>query len=130
MLASAVAGQWSDIEAYLTKRFGITQDAPDRAYEQCRINFKKFGDEQLGRSYVYEQESSGDTESCVNVTKCFFYDFLSANGALELLLPVSCMQDEMWMKELDKPKYKMSFSRSSMLPEGSDACRYKITKKK
>jgi hypothetical protein len=131
ILARAVAGHlYGDVEAYIGRRFGITQYAPDRAYELCRVNFKKIGDEQFGRGYQFQQESSGDTESCVNVRKCFFYDFLSANGALELLLPVSCMQDDIWLNELNKPKYKMSVSRSTMLPKGSDACRYKFTKKK
>ncbi len=130
ILADAVAVHlYGDIEAYIGRRFGIKQDAPDMAYEMCRVNFKKIGDDQFGRGYQFEQESSGDRESCINVRKCFFYDFLAANGALELLLPVSCMQDDLWMKELDKPKYKMSVSRSSMLPKGSDACRYKFTKK-
>jgi hypothetical protein len=129
ILAAAVAGQWSDVEGHLRRRLGITQDAPEKAYEMCRMNFKKIGDEQFGHGYQFEQESSGDEESCVNVRKCFFYDFLTANGALELLLPVSCMQDDIWMKELNKPKYKMCISRPSMLPLGSDACRYVFKRK-
>jgi hypothetical protein len=129
ILAAAVASQWSDVEGHLRRRLGITQDAPDKAYEMCRVNFKKIGDEQFGCTYMFEQESSGDTESCVNVRKCFFYDFLSTNGALELLLPISCMQDDIWMNELNKPKYKMSMNRSSMLPLGNDDCRYEFKKK-
>jgi len=129
ILARSVAGQMS-AEAYVARRYGVTQDAPEQAFEMCRVNFKRIGEEQYGRSFVFDQDTSGDTDFCISVRKCYWKDFLSANGAIELLLPVSCMQDEMWIEELNKPKYRMTVRRSPTMAQGNDACRVYFSKRK
>ncbi len=81
ILADAVAGQWSDVEGHLRRRLGITQDDPEKAYEMCRVNFKKIGDEQFGCTYMFEQESSGERESFIRAFRFISLPHLPLDGS-------------------------------------------------
>jgi hypothetical protein len=115
------------IEDYLVSRFGITQDAPEKAFEMACSNFKKRGEEQMGSAFVYEQEISEQTRCVVNLRKCFFNDFFRDNSAPEVT-PVLCTGDNVWMEELNKPKYVVRVERTKTLAEGGDACDFNFYK--
>ncbi len=116
------------IEAYLANRFEIIQDAPDRAFEKAKLNFKGIGEARFGRTFVYEQEDRSETEYTVSVRKCFFNEFFSENEAPEMTQRVFCIQDDIWMDELNNPKYSLKVSRSSIIAEGDDACSFHFSK--
>ena len=116
------------IEAYLVDRFDITQDAPDRAFEKAKSNFKGIGEVRFGRAYVYEQENQDEARYSVHVRKCFFNEFFSENEAPEMTQHVFCIQDDIWMDELNNPKYGLKVSRSSIIAEGDDACSFHFSK--
>lgn len=111
------------VEAYLVKRFGISPDAPEEAFDKASVNFKKIGDEKFGRAFIYEREMQDEAQSINIIRKCFFNDFFRANEALELL-PLLCAGDELWMEELNKPKYGVRSFRTALLSKGDDACRF------
>lgn len=118
----------SDMETYLYNRFRITQDAPGEAFKMACENFKKIGEDQFGRTFVYEKEVQNESRCSFNVRKCFFDDFFRDNGAQELM-PVCCVQDNLWMDELNKPDYGLTVTRSSTISEEGDACHFHFTKK-
>ena len=112
-----------NVAAYLAERFGITPDAPEKAFEKAAANFKKIGDSKFGRAFIYEQEVLNDREAVTIVRKCFFNDFFRANNGLEVL-PLLCAGDELWMEELSQPKYRVKAFRTALLSKGDDVCRF------
>ncbi len=118
----------SDMKTYLYNRFRITQDAPGEAFEMVCENFKKIGEDQFGRSFVYEKEVQTESNCSFAVRKCFFDEFFRDKGVPELM-PVCCVQDNFWMDELNKPEYGLTVTRSSLMSEGGDACRFHFTKR-
>lgn len=115
------------VGAYLVERFDISPDAPGEAFAKASVNFKKIGDERFGRTFIYEREVLDETQGVTAVRKCFFNDFFRANGALELL-PLLCAGDELWMDELNKPKYGVKAFRTALLSKDDDACRFHFTR--
>jgi len=115
------------VEAYLVERFDISPSAPEEAFAKASVNLKKIGDKKFGRAFVYEREVLDRTQGVTVIRKCFFNDFFRANGTLELL-PLLCRGDELWMNELNKPKYGVKAFRTALLSKGDDVCRFHITK--
>ena len=116
-----------NIEGYIFSRFGITQEQPEKAFERACENFKKWGEEQMGHSFIYEQEISEKSLCVVNIRKCFFNDFFRKNGSSEIT-PAYCAADNIWMKELNKPKYLMRVERTKTLATGKDVCDFRFSK--
>jgi hypothetical protein len=81
----------------------------------------------MGRSFIYEQEVSNDALCVVNIRKCFFYDFFTKNCSSEIT-PVYCAGDNVWMEELNKPKYLVRVERTKTLAEGKDACDFRFSR--
>lgn len=117
-----------DMAKYLYDRFRIRQDAPGEALKMACENFKKIGEDRFGRTFVYEKDVQNESGCSFNVRKCFFDEFFRENGAPELM-PVCCMQDNLWMTELNKPRYGLTVTRSSIISEGGDACRFHFAKR-
>jgi len=115
------------VEAYLVERFDISPGAPEEAFDKASVNLKKIGDRKFGRAFVYEREVLDETQGITVVRKCFFNDFFRANGALELL-PLLCAGDDLWMDELNKPKYGVKALRTAILSKGDNVCRFHITR--
>ena len=116
-----------NIEGYLMSRIGITQEEPQKAFDTACKNFKKKGEEQMGRSFIYEQEVAQRSLCVVNIRKCFFNDFFKTNCSAEITT-VYCAGDNIWMEELNKPKYFVSVERTKTLAEGKDACDFRFSK--
>jgi hypothetical protein len=110
-------------EAYLLKRFGISPDSPQRAWNQVCANFKKYGEEQFGNAWTYEQGVKDHKRCFVNIRKCGFADFFLGNGASEVL-HLLCVLDYVWADALEE--YRIRFERPTTLAEGSDACRFQF----
>lgn len=123
-----MSGLEEQVEAYLERRFGISQAAPEEAYEKS-VNFKTLGERIFGRTFVYEREIQDETQRINVIRKCFFNDFYHVNYAHELLSKV-CAVDEVWMAELNKPKYGVKAFRTTLLSKGEDGCRFHLIRSK
>jgi hypothetical protein len=110
-------------EAYLLKRFGISPDLPEEAWNQVCANFKNYGEEQFGNAWTYEQGVKDHKRCFVNIRKCGFADFFLDNGASEVL-HLLCVLDYFWADALED--YRIRFERPTTLAEGSDACRFQF----
>jgi hypothetical protein len=115
------------LTGYIADRFGISQDAPEEAFNRIAENFKARGEERFGKAYTYVQEVEDEWRSFVNIQKCFFDDFFRANGMPEVI-PIFCAMDNLWAEELEKPKYGVRFERPTTLARGDDMCRFQFTK--
>jgi hypothetical protein len=115
------------LTGYIADRFGISQDAPEEAFNRIAENFKARGEERFGKAYTYVQEVEDEWRSFVNIQKCFFDDFFRANGRPEVT-PIFCAMDNLWAEELEKPKYGVRFERPTTLARGDDMCRFQFTK--
>jgi hypothetical protein len=115
------------IVAYIQERFGITQEAPDGAFERISENFKRGGESRFGSAFKYVQAEQDESRSFTNIEKCLFHDFCRANSAPELT-PLLCALDNVWADELSHPKYGIRFERPTTLAEGQDACRFQFTR--
>ena len=113
------------MDAYLFKRFGISKNKPEEAWDMICRNFKKRGEEQFGELWSYEQGIKDAKRCFVNVRKCGFSDFLLANNARELAY-VTCVLDFDWGDALEA--YGIRLERPTILAEGSDACRFQFFK--
>lgn len=118
----------SVIQAYIADRFGISQDAPEEAFERVAENFTSRGEERFGQAFTYLTEVRDDRRSFTNVTQCFFNDFFRVNGAPELT-PIFCAVDDVWTEELDDPRYGVRFARPTTLAAGDDACRFQFSRR-
>jgi len=116
-----------DVAAYLVERFDISSAMPEQAFERAAVNLKKIGDRKFGRAFIYQQEILTETQGVTVVRKCFFNDFFRANNARELL-PLLCAGDELWMNELNQPKYGVRAFRTALLSQGDTVCRFHITR--
>lgn len=115
------------LTAYIADRFGISQGAPEEAFNRIAENFKARGEERFGQAYIYVQEVQDEGRCFVNVQKCFFNDFFRANGMPEVT-PIFCAMDNLWAEELEKPQYGVRFERPTTLARGDDMCRFQFTK--
>ena len=113
------------IAAYLDDRFGISQDAPEEAFDRISETFKARGEERFGVTFTYVQAVQDQDRSHVNVTRCFFNDFFAANGAPEVT-PILCAMDAVWAEETAHPRYGLHFERPTTLAAGGDACRFQL----
>jgi len=116
-----------NVAAYLVERFDISPAAPGQAFDRVSVNLKKIGDRKFGCTFIYQQEILTETQGVTVVRKCFFHDFFRANNALELL-PLLCAGDELWMNELNQPKYGIKAFRTALLSQGDTVCRFHITR--
>ncbi len=129
ILRDAMAAPFKErLTSYIADRFGISQDAPEQAFNRIAENFKARGEERFGQAYTYVQEVQDEGRSFVNIQKCFFDDFFRANGAREVT-PIFCAVDNLWAEELEKPQYGVRFERPTTLARGDDMCRFQFTKK-
>lgn len=115
------------IPAYLASRFGITQDAPEEAFDRVAHNFKIRGEMRFGATFNYMQAVQDPDRSHIHITRCFFADFFVANGA-PAVTPVLCALDMVWAEELAHPRYGVRFERPTTLAAGDDACRFQFTR--
>lgn len=113
------------IKAFLTDRFGISQDAPEDAFERIAETFQIRGQELFGRSFRFVPGNRDEAHSFTVITKCLFNDFFRANGAGELTA-VCCAVDNVWAEELAHPRYRVRFERPTTLAAGDDACRFQF----
>jgi len=128
ILRNAMAAPFKErLTGYIADRFGISQDAPEEAFNRIAENFKARGEERFGKAYTYVQEVEDEWRSFVNIQKCFFDNFFRANGMPEVT-PIFCAMDNLWAEELEKPKYGVRFERPTTLARGDDMCRFQFTK--
>jgi hypothetical protein len=116
-----------EVLGHLRRRFDIDPEHPDRAFEQAAANFLARGESGFGSGFTYEQEVQTERQSFVNVTRCFFLDFLRANRAPELT-PALCALDMVWADELNRGPYNVSFERPTLMSRGEDKCRFQFTR--
>jgi hypothetical protein len=128
ILRNAMAAPFKErLTAYIADRFGISQEAPQDAFNRVAENFKARGEARFGGSFTYVQEVQDETRSFTNIHKCLFNDFFRANGAAEVT-PIFCAMDNLWVEELKKPRYGVRFERPTTLARGDDMCRFQSTK--
>jgi hypothetical protein len=111
------------LDRYLHKRFGISPDAPEEAWNRVCANFKKLGEEQFGTAWEYEQGIKDHRRCFVNIRKCGFADFFLENQAREVLY-LLCALDYVWADALEA--YGIRLERPTSLAEGADACRFQF----
>jgi hypothetical protein len=129
ILRNAMAAPFKErLTGYIADRFGISQDAPEEAFNRIAENFKARGEERFGKAYTYVQEVQDEGRSFINIQKCFFDDFFRANGVPEVT-SIFCAMDNLWAEELEKPQYGVRFERPTTLARGDDMCRFQFTKK-
>jgi hypothetical protein len=116
-----------NMHEYLEHRFGITQDAPEDAFDHIAQNYKLRGEQLFGPDFVYVQAVQESNQSFTHINKCLFNDFFRAHGAPELTT-IFCILDSVWIDELHKPSYKIRFERPTTLARGDDACRFQFSK--
>jgi hypothetical protein len=116
-----------DMPAYLTRRFDIDPDLPEAAFAAVATHFKARGEQLFGKAFIYEQEVQTAQASFVNIRRCFFNDFFTANGAPELT-PLFCYMDTLWAETLHRDGYNVVFNRPTTLAAGDDQCRFQFTK--
>jgi hypothetical protein len=63
---------------------GIDPHSPEAAFAAVATHFKTRGEQLFGKAFIYEQEMQTAQASFVNIRRCFFNDFITANGAPEL----------------------------------------------
>lgn len=111
---------------FLFARFGITQKAPDKAFEMIKRNpenVKKV----FSKEFTPKVEVSDDTQFVYGYDKCFFDEFFRSNDAPEML-GVFCSLDSIWASELEKPKYGGLKCDYTPRGEKKPFCRFLITK--
>lgn len=117
----------SQMQTYLTQRFGIDPTIPAQAFGAAAENFKQRGEQRFGKAFQYEQEVQTPEQSFVNIRRCFFNDFFRTNGAPELT-PLFCFMDTLWADALHEGKYNVRFERPTTLAAGDDMCRFQFTR--
>lgn len=128
ILRNAMAAPFKErLTTYIADRFGISQDAPEEAFNRIAENFKARGEERFGKAYAYVQEVQDERRIFINIQKCFFNDFFRANG-MPGVTPIFCAMDNLWAEELEKPQYGVRFERPTTLARGHDMCRFQFTK--
>jgi hypothetical protein len=115
------------INAFLRDRFGISQDAPEEAFERIAETFQSRGEERFGRAFRFVPDDRDEARSFTKITRCLFNDFFRANNAGELTV-VCCAMDYVWAEELAHPRYRVRFERPTTLAAGDDACRFRFFK--
>ena len=113
------------IKAFIRDRFGISQDAPQDAFERIAETFQSRGEERFGRAFTFVSDGRDEERSFTNITTCLFNDFFRANDANELTA-VCCAMDYVWAEELAHPRYAVRFERPTTLAAGDDACRFRF----
>lgn len=116
------------VASYIQLRFGISQDAPEEAFQQVSENFHSRAAERFGRSFHYVDDIRDDDRTFVNVEKCLFNEFFRRNGAPEVM-GVMCAFDTVWANEVNsRPEYGVRFEMPTTLGRGDDVCRFQFTK--
>lgn len=115
------------IAAYLETRFGVTQDAPEEAFDRIAAAFKPRGEERFGATFTYVQAVQERDRSHIHITRCLFNDFFAANAAAEVT-SVLCALDMIWADEVAQPRYGVRFGRPTTLAAGDDACRFEFAR--
>jgi hypothetical protein len=115
------------MHVYLEHRFGITQDAPEDAFDRIAQNYKLCGEQLFGPGFAYVQAVQDSTRSFTHINKCLFNDFFRAHGAPELT-SIFCTLDSVWIDELHRPPYRVRFERPTTLARGNDACRFEFSR--
>jgi hypothetical protein len=113
------------IKAFMNDRFGISQDAPEEAFDRIAETFQSRGEERFGRAFTFVPDVRDGERSFTNIKRCLFNDFFRANNANELTV-VCCAMDYVWAEELAHPRYGVRFERPTTLAAGDDACRFRF----
>ncbi len=117
------------LRGYMTSRFGISQNAPEEAFDRISQNFMTRGEKLYGSRWTYVQSVQDHDQFQVHVTKCLFNDFCRAHGVPELTA-LFCALDGVWIEELHKGRYKTHFERPTTLAAGDDVCRFQFSREK
>ncbi len=116
------------IKAYMEEHFGISQDAPEEAFDRISREFKVRGERLYGPGWTYVQAVQDHRQSHFHITKCLFNDFCRTHGAPELTA-LFCALDGVWIEELHQGPYKTHVERPTTLAAGEDACRFQFSRK-
>jgi L-2-amino-thiazoline-4-carboxylic acid hydrolase len=115
------------ITEYMAERFGISQDAPEDAFDCVSQNFKLRGEQLYGPGWTYIQAVQDHRQSHIHITRCLFNDFYRAHDAPELTA-LFCTLDGVWIEEIHQERYKTRFERPTTLANGDDACRFRFSR--
>lgn len=113
------------IKAFMNERFGISQDAPEDAFDRIAETFQSRGQQRFGGAFTFVTDVRDGERSFTNIERCLFNDFFRANDASELTV-VCCAMDDVWAEELAHPRYRVRFERPTTLAAGDDACRFRF----
>jgi hypothetical protein len=114
-------------QMYLTERFGITQDTPEKAFDCISQNYKVRGEQLFGPGWDYVTDIQDSNHSFTNINKCLFNDFFQSHRTPELTF-LFCTIDLIWVDEIHKPCYGVHFERPTTLAMGDDACRFQFSR--
>lgn len=82
---------------------------------------------QYGEAFVFDRERNDDQFYFLNVKKCFYHDFFSAQRVPQLT-PVFCDWDNVWGDELRDGRYGVVFERPETIGYGGRVCRFRFTR--
>lgn len=113
--------------SFLHFRYGVDPQRPDEAFSEAGVRFKEHGEKIWGPGFRYEQDVLDGDHSFVNVTRCFFFDYMRRVGR-PALTSIVCELDILFADELSKPQYGMRFDRPTAMGMGGDCCRFQFTR--
>ncbi|MEW5900708.1 MAG: L-2-amino-thiazoline-4-carboxylic acid hydrolase [Acidobacteriota bacterium] len=101
-------------------------ESPDAFSELVAVSKAKEAG-QYGEAFVFERERDDEGFYFLNVKKCFYHDFFSAQG-LPQLTPIFCDWDNVWGDELKDGRYGVIFARPETIGYGGQVCRFQFTR--
>ncbi len=117
-----------DVSYYLARKFGIFQEKAESAFDILSNELVKRSEEPSGKIFTLEIESRDEMNLAVCLKKCFFNDFFERSSAKELTYLI-CSIEDIWIEELERPKYGINISRSTTLADGAKACKYCLSRR-
>ena len=111
------------IDWWLDVRFGVHGDKPEQTFDVMAAKFAMTGTARFGESFEYIQEKLDQTQSLVQVRRCFFNDFFRRHGA-ENVTSLICKMDLVWADRINNSGHNVRFERPSLLSAGDNCCRF------
>lgn len=116
------------LDEWLRTRYGLDPSRPQEAWHTAAGQFKKRGEEIVGESFTYEQRVLDSGRSWIDVTRCFFNDFLRARDKPDLVA-IFCTIDNLVSDHfLRHPEYSTQFSQVSAMGHGDERCQFHFTR--
>lgn len=78
-----------------------------------------------GRSFIHQAHQDDARAYVMHVSKCFYFDFFKAQGAVELM-PMFCAKDNNWSDAIDPAKLGFQFNRPTTLGTGGTVCEFRF----